>query len=132
MNSKEKNNNIFNIKTSLFTNAKFNNETELFMKNRNNEIIFNKQKDFSSKTKFIIPIEKIKNNFQRNHFKITKTKDVISRIVQKSSLLDNNMITEINNIIQQAYSFYIMPKKTDKTYLSDIISHKIYLQYRGQ
>ena len=71
------------------------------------------------------------NNWKRNHYK-TDIEGSIRPIIEiNSNLIEKNEINEINNIIQQVYT-YMIGQKDGNEYISDLICQKIKHKIHGE
>ena len=71
------------------------------------------------------------SNYTRTHYNIGEESSIRPIIQQNSNLIDRNELNEINNIVQQVYS-YKATNKQDNQFLSDLISKKIKHKIHGE
>ena len=71
------------------------------------------------------------SNYNRTQYKIGEEQSIRPIIEQNSNLIDRNELNEINNIVQQMYS-YKATNKQDNQFLSDLISKKIKHKIHGE
>ena len=74
--------------------------------------------------------QNMNNNFIRNHYQPGEQGSIMATITQNSNLIDKNEINEINNIVQQVYSYKINQKEGND-FMSDIICQKIKHKIHG-
>ena len=74
--------------------------------------------------------QNVNNNFIRNHYQPGEQGSIMATITQNSNLIDKNEINEINNIVQQVYSYKVTQKEGNE-YMSDIICSKIKHKIHG-
>ena len=65
----------------------------------------------------------INPNIPRHHYKPKEGMSILPIVEQSSTLIDKNEVNEINNIVQQVYTFSLNPQNGD--YMTDIICRKI-------
>ena len=70
------------------------------------------------------------NNFTRKHYQTKAENSIMPSITQNSNLIDKNEVNEINNIVQQVYSYKINQKE-ENDFMSDIICQKIKHKIHG-
>ena len=100
------------------------------MKNNFNDSFFNNRLNNSEKSinQRLILNQKI---YQRKHYKIELDGEIIPIIEHKSNIIEKNDTNEINNIIQQVYT-YMINQKGDTSFLSEIICNKIEQKIHGK
>ena len=72
----------------------------------------------------------INPNIHRHHYKPKEGMSILPIVEQSSTLIDKNEVNEINNIVQQVYTFSLNPQNGD--YMTDIICRKIKHKLHGE
>ena len=106
------NNNWNNMNQNNNQNAQFsNNNPNINNQNANNQNVINP-------------------NIHRHHYKPKEGMSILPIVEQSSTLIDKNEVNEINNIVQQVYTFSLNPQNGD--YMTDIICRKIKHKLHGE
>ena len=96
------------------------------MNNQSQNVILTNYDDNQSKNQN----QEIINHIIRKRYKPKERMSILPIIWQRPFLIDRNEANEINNIVQQAYTFSLNPRNED--YMTDVIYRKIKHKLHGE